>query len=530
MNLIEVQNLTSHFDERAKQTIEQLTVSTICPSTLFKLLQSDSKDPDLITDIISISPDLSARLITIVNSAAMGISRHIFSLKQAVNLLGASRARSLGLAHGLHALVQINHLPTHIAETLWTSAITKAYAARTLCAVLDQPRIEEAYCHGLIQDIGLPMLVAVDLDFYNTQMITVNGNLQWLEMEQQHFGLDHTQVGQLVMAQWHASEQLQNTILHHHDSPTEFDDTNVHAILDISTFFASLIPHWEENSDENQQNWLNAIYAKFLKNHFASPDQLIQNIYAESHEIIGNTHKLNNHEQQQLTQRLINEVAHYSAGMVAAMYTLEHSLTQKHSDLEEMRYQAFTDELTGILNRRGFMDLAQQHVQQALEEHTGLCCILIDLDDFKNLNDTSGHEAGDLMLQAIAKLMQSSIRDNDILGRIGGDEFAILISNVNQQLARQLTDDLLNNTEGQHLRLAYKVETDVHLSMGAAYFSYLEDNMTVDDLLNAADMAMYVRKDCGKRGLNFATIIADDTTNTPQKTNPKSIIRNPTRD
>ena len=108
-------------------------------------------------------------------------------------------------------------------------------------------------------------------------------------------------------------------------------------------------------------------------------------------------------------------------------------ITQRRRDEEEIQRLAFYDALTGLPNRRRLITYLQELIDSADYEASNGAVIFIDLDNFKTLNDTFGHEVGDDFLKIVAKRLVNSVRKNDLVGRLGGDEFVVVLQNDNSE-------------------------------------------------------------------------------------------------
>ena len=167
---------------------------------------------------------------------------------------------------------------------------------------------------------------------------------------------------------------------------------------------------------------------------------------------------------------------------------------------EIIRRQALHDHLTGLPNRAFFMEQLESAVRRASDMQHNLALLFIDLDDFKIINDTLGHKAGDVVLQTIAKRMESVFRSSDILCRLGGDEFVVLMNEFNDVgVVQQVTARALNLL----LRpiVLDGAEATVSVSIGAAIFP--EDADKPEALLEKSDAAMYFAKRQGKGTVAF---------------------------
>ena len=159
-----------------------------------------------------------------------------------------------------------------------------------------------------------------------------------------------------------------------------------------------------------------------------------------------------------------------------------------------MSYQATHDALTGLVNRREF----ERRLEEAIESgHRGdgqhVLCYL-DLDRFKVVNDTSGHLAGDSMLREVAKLLRDAVRDSDTVGRLGGDEFGMLLVGCPLEKARQIADDVCRAV-GDHRFVWRDRIFNIGVSVGLVEIS--RESGTLEELLTAADSACYVAKKQG---------------------------------
>ncbi|WP_113906082.1 sensor domain-containing diguanylate cyclase [Aliidiomarina celeris] len=168
--------------------------------------------------------------------------------------------------------------------------------------------------------------------------------------------------------------------------------------------------------------------------------------------------------------------------------------------LEHERSRALTDDLTGLANRRAFMKAVEETVEKIAyrgkRRNKPFALAYIDLDNFKHVNDSEGHAAGDALLQHIAQALQSASRSCDLLARIGGDEFALVLYDVEEAMALSIIDRLYRTVN--KTLAAQKV--NVSLSIGWAH-SHQFEQLTYRDIIHAADEAMYRAKQSGKNGV-----------------------------
>lgn len=170
--------------------------------------------------------------------------------------------------------------------------------------------------------------------------------------------------------------------------------------------------------------------------------------------------------------------------------------------MERMQYLAYYDALTGLPNRRLFLDRLNNSLSQARRDQHMLAVLFVDLDEFKQVNDTFGHKTGDDLLVCATEHMNCCLRESDTLARIGGDEFAVILPAIPDtdaaiNVARKFMDCYAKplNVNGKKL--------SVSASIGISIFP--DDGEDVEDLLHHADTAMYRVKEAGRNGyLHYA--------------------------
>ena len=183
----------------------------------------------------------------------------------------------------------------------------------------------------------------------------------------------------------------------------------------------------------------------------------------------------------------IGNAAAYVAVVAVAMAGL-HTLRSSQAQLAKLVTQ---DVLTNVLNARAFAERLGQELERNRRYPRPLSLIYMDLDNFKVINDTHGHQTGDAVLRLVADAMRSSVRTADVVGRLGGDEFAVLMPETDAPLADAAAKRLVAS-----LRDVFKGTPNVTASIGVV--SCAATDASTDDLLRRADQAMYDAKKMGK--------------------------------
>jgi len=161
-------------------------------------------------------------------------------------------------------------------------------------------------------------------------------------------------------------------------------------------------------------------------------------------------------------------------------------------DRRMLERRATTDELTGLINRREFERVTEEALVAADRFDTGVCLMLIDLNGFKQINDTLGHQFGDVVLAAAAQRLSSAVRDTDVVGRWGGDEFVILLPGIEDGSGVRAAAERIGSSLAA---TPIAADVTVHAAVGAALFP--RHGRELDELISAADLAMYGAKTTG---------------------------------
>ena len=187
------------------------------------------------------------------------------------------------------------------------------------------------------------------------------------------------------------------------------------------------------------------------------------------------------------------------------MFCIDIDISGRKAAEDEARYLAFYDALTQLPNRRLLVDRLQQVLVNGARSGLTTAVLFVDLDNFKTLNDTRGHEVGDLLLKDVAQRLRSCVREQDTVARLGGDEFVVVLQNLSSDApeaaaqARTLGELIL-----AQLRQPYELAGHEHhftASIGVTLLNHQRDS--VDEVLKQADMAMYRAKDDGRNTLRF---------------------------
>ncbi len=193
---------------------------------------------------------------------------------------------------------------------------------------------------------------------------------------------------------------------------------------------------------------------------------------------------------------LKRENAHLQAELTTTLEEMQAKNVELEQSMHKLRTMAATDHLTGLSNRRVFAETLQRCYNEAVRYKLDLTCLMCDLDHFKIMNDTLGHQIGDKVLMATAEVIRSNLRSSDYAARYGGDEFVILLPHTSMNKAMSVSDRICRQivpATGRHARTG----TGITLSIGISSLT-VDQPTSADAMVAMADRALYVAKDRGK--------------------------------
>lgn len=206
-----------------------------------------------------------------------------------------------------------------------------------------------------------------------------------------------------------------------------------------------------------------------------------------------------------LDEALSQTRAMHSAGEVATaraqVVAAEQRIEQLRAELELVGKLVREDQLTGALNRRGLDEALAREVARAERGDTPLCAVLIDIDDFKNINDSYGHQVGDFALVHMVAIIRETLRTNDLIGRYGGDEFVLLLPNSRIEEASAVLARLHGEVAAKPLAWGNR---KLHATFSAG-IAERRKGQSVAALMQRIDAALYESKRVGKDRISVAT-------------------------
>ena len=383
----------------------------------------------------------------------------------------------------------------------WTRSVHAAIAAQALAQRCTGVPPADAFLAALVQDIGVLVIARLEPSTYRTLSRT-STHADFVESEIADLGVDHAQVGAELLESWNLPEHVVEAVRSSHDVTLAND--RLDTIVAISGLIADAIAGAPDTGFTAAEHAATIgidqdTFAKVLDDVAAALPELAPLLHAT----VPPADRLAELAAELIMGRLMS--AH------AATDRLREDLGRAEHILSAMEQQNRIDPLTHLLSRRG-LDLAlHEHFQQWVRFGWPMAVLFVDIDHFKAVNDTFGHQGGDEALQLVAERAVDVLRDGDVVGRYGGDEIVVILPAVSAGQAAAVADRLVNSFRAEPLRFRNGAEHLQTLSVGIASTEQLQARSAVTDLLTAADDALYEAKRQGRnRWVQASTPIASN--------------------
>lgn len=486
--------------EKREQTLAAMGKLALNPQPVTAVMRADGSDPEELIRVLAQCPILTARVIGVANSAGSSAIHRMDSIERCVRHLGGKQTRTIALTMAMQLIVQDLSIDEELVRGLWASATTKAITARLVAEAVSPEQAERVYSLGLLQDIALPILLAVDPDFFAKSLAGSDGKASWTDRERAHFGIDHAELGGLLLERWGAPAAIADQIRRHHN-PLADDD--MAWLAEMPSRFAGLLPHFEEQTTKAQAQTLAAAHTRFLAESYPSLDALLGEVKKRVKlmgKAAGGTSRMN----KDFVQLIAQAVANDTFALAAQVSRLDRQLADQVQTLASTQADVMTDPLTSMLNRRGYSSFAQQMLAQARKAHLSAACLVIDLDDNDPLNDELGHAAGDTLLKSAADLIRAAVAPGDLVARTELQRLVVLVVGDSEEDTRTLARRLHAVCQGRRVVLQNGLKTSLALHIGGVYLEKIVDGTTPEDLVVAAAQIADRCKGGNCPGVDFA--------------------------
>jgi diguanylate cyclase (GGDEF)-like protein len=453
-------------------------------------------DIDRICELVSHDPALSAKIVGIANSPVYRRGSPVTSVRRATVVLGTGAVTALALSFSL--VSQRNGRGSFDYAQYWRRALLNAVASRAL-ALERGMDAEEAFLAGLLQDIGILALHAAVPNYPEVLRESKHDHLRLERIEAERFGAGHPEVGAWLGRDWGLPDALIDSVAGSHvpDVLGEKHNSTLPRCVAVSGYVASVWlrstdDHVAESAAQAASRWLSLRGKEFEEvlvrtanaaHGFADIFEVTLPSAAEMEGIL-----------RQARDTLVQVTLR--AALVASSSKAD---VQRLSAEKKTLEQHFSRDSLTRLFARAHMDAAlAQTYEDAVRFGQPLSLLFCDIDHFKKVNDTYGHATGDKVLVAVARAIETSARQLDVVGRYGGEEFVMVLPDTQSKGAMVVAERIRASVEG----LAFSIGNDhpmrVTISVGVATHGEAWMSGNVGDLLAAADAALYAAKRGGR--------------------------------
>ncbi|AOU97664.1 hypothetical protein BI364_06565 [Acidihalobacter yilgarnensis] len=454
-----------------------------------------------ITEVVANDPVLSAKLLKAANSPLYAMRRQVDNLRQAISVLGFNAALTLALSFSLAPESDAGPLDK---LAYWRRSLLAAVGARVIA---EQAHINEAskcFVGALLQDIGMLVLEKAHTESYADMLVACDSHEALVLAERQAFGFDHAVVGAALLENWRLPECAWRAVAGSHDLTLSSKAAQPSGIA-CCVYLSGLL----------SDRWIHSDRVDTLDERFADQAHVVLGLdQAACEAVIAHMDEVLPHYAGLFEVELVlnEDRASYLIDEAREVLVLRNLRTlqeaseykQRTEMLEsrnrQLEARAYIDPLTGLLNRARLNQVLEQEFHAAIAGGWPLSLGFVDLDHFKRINDTYGHQIGDQVLITVSRVLQAQVRQADIAARYGGEEFVLVFPGTEEIKAFDLLERL-RRTVAAEIHRADGADIVVTTSLGLATFSgNLADSEfgTPEELIRAADRALYAAKREGR--------------------------------
>ncbi len=477
------------------------------PAIALKILeavrQEDNSFEDL-AQIIMSDPSLAIRVLTVANSSLYGLSQPVTSLSQATGLIGTDALKNIALSFVIVQEFQNPSQGSFDLEYFWRRSVTTAVAADVLGNAVKH-NDQDLFVSGLLQDIGILILFLSLPEDYTTVLDgkRVSGeNLCTAEKKQ--FSCDHTEIASYLLTTWNLPESIREPIRNSH-SPQEAKELHKKSatILECADKISAIYHGLHSTSKAKDVRTALDINWGFSAE---KVDELIDIIGDRSREIL-DLFAIDPGKIKPFS--LIMQEANEELGALNLSYEqIVMELKQAKQNSEQLARElqlanlnlkklAYRDGLTGLYNKRYFHKVFTTEMERSLRYKLPLTLLLLDIDFFKDVNDTYGHPVGDKVLVIVSNILLRLVRNSDIVARYGGEEFTVILPETGTKGATVLAQRLRRGIAQEQL-ISGDQTFSVTVSIGLAGTNLVQKDLHPDTLIECSDQALYKAKQNGR--------------------------------
>ena len=484
--------------------VDRLKNLPTLPGVALKIIDAvkdENANLDELGKILSLDPSLSGKILSLINSAFYALPAKVSSVSQAVKLLGVNAVKKVALGFSLLRLVKTNTGEEFNYAAFWRDSVMAAIVCRLLARKVMSSMAEDAFTLGLLHEIGrLALNQSMPKQYTMVLKEPRNTHCEYHEAERQILGFTHMELGYALIKKWGLPEFFyQAALVHHHPDQIESSPHPVNILGQILFLASQVVAFFSSEKKSLSLGTMKSYISRWGYDQKIQVDTLIEETHMHMKEI-ANLFEVQLEDEN--AYLVLIEEAHRELIQISDRFLQE--LMEQQKRIETLKEEIMRDGLTDLYNYRSFHCFLDKEYYRAKRYQLPLTLVIGDIDDFKLVNDTFGHPAGDEVLRLLSRTLSTSLRKSDIVARHGGEEFGMLLteSPISDSLTviercRQMVQSLTILYEGKVIK--------VTMSFGLAFFSP-GSVLSQEEWVKQADRALYEAK---HRGRNRICVYAD---------------------
>lgn len=490
--------MTADLLTRIKACSSLPTLPAIAVQVL-ELTQKEEVDLSQIAKTITQDPALAGKILKTVNSSFYGRAHAVGTVSHALVILGLQAVKTLVLGFSLVTSLSKDRKQGFDHMRYWRRSIYAATAARVISAKVGCVQQEEAFLSTLLADVGVLVLNNVLGEEYDAVYKSTDSHCQLVLQEAAALGATHAEVGGYLVEGWKLPPVLVAPIRCHHD-PASAGDPQLIRLSEIVGTAGRCADVFVDKVPASAITEVRDLMLKSFNINAAEADVMFTEIADKTREI-AKLFEINLGSQVDLTSILKQA----NDALIDLTLQTQMRATQLTEQNEILKVKATTDRLTGLSNRATLDDFLSEQFARAVESGSVLSLIMLDIDKFKAINDTHGHQAGDVVLAAVSALMKDVAGANDLAARYGGEELTLILPGTNKGVAAGIAESLRRAIESRPVGFESS-NIRVTASLGVATVEPGSPFTQPAHLLKAADLAVYKAKHSGRNNVKVFSL------------------------
>lgn len=482
------------------------------PEVALKLIEiAKQEDPDYreVSSIVRSDPVIAGKILKTANSALFGFRQRVETIEQAIPKLGITLLRTLILSFHLADHKSHKEELDPVYQLIWRSSLTQAVLAELMAEKIETADPPSCFLAAMMQDIGILTMVSEAPNEYLNVVLKRAEIPNVVTAERCEFGFSHVDVSIEIMKLWGFDEGFTEPIRRHHDHvivETSQNDGALASILQAASLGATML--FSTRTSPNTLDSSLTQWTRFMDSHVGLSASQAEEIISEVKLRVGEYSAMFKFDLVESVQseRVIAE-AKTMLQEIALKNQLEMVSLQKNKRMpKDEDNELYLDSLTKLFNRRYMDDNLNDCLAKHIKKQEPLAFMFLDVDKFKEINDSHGHAIGDKAIEHVAKWIKQSIRKDDLAIRFGGDEFLVIFQSTKEDQSRTIAERIAKSIPP--MKLDDETHIIVSLSAGCATYLPVEgDTADANWLIDEADQTMYVAKKSGGNSVSFQSFV-----------------------